>query len=122
MSELPQLQEDAPDGSMIVVPTDGRPLFRLLKTQEGRAGSSDFQPRFGKRVAIENGVSLLQQTACSHYLSRDQAYAYNFKGSRVARVSLAPHVGHFARTGPHDGHVDVWARVEEFTESAEVEP
>jgi hypothetical protein len=121
VSELPQPQEGAPDGSMVLIPTDGRPLFRLLKTTEGRPNTGDFKPPFGKGVAIARGIALLRYTACSHFLSREQAEAFNFKGSRVARVSLAPKVGHFARTGPQDGHVDVWARVEEFTESAEIE-
>lgn len=106
---------------MLVVPTDGRALFRLLRSRDGDPNGGDFQPRLGKGAAVTSGVPELSRLALSHYLTRAQAEAVNSQGSRVARVSLRPGMGHFARTGTVAGHVDVWARVEDFVTSAEIE-
>ena len=121
MSEPLRPPEDAPEGSVLIVPTDGRPLFRLLRSSEGRVGGNDFQPRYGKAVAEALGIPEWRRIALSHYLTEEEAAAQNQKGSRMSRVSLPPEKGHFARTGPLAGHVDVWARVEDLVDGAEIE-
>ena len=106
---------------MLVLLTDGRPLYRLLKSGEGQPNGGDFQPRLGVKAAAGAGVQELKRLARSHFLSREEAEAVNAQGSRIAVVALDPGVGHFARTGILAGHVDVWAGVEDFVNAADIE-
>jgi hypothetical protein len=45
------------------------------------------------------GKPELERSGLSHYLSLEQAAAFNTQDSRVARVTVAPSAGHFAAPG-----------------------
>lgn len=94
-------------------------MYRLVTHDPPNSG--DFQPRYGKRYALEEGVPELMRVGISHYQTREDVDTINTRGSRVARLVLDERF-YLARTGEISGHLDVWARVEEFVEVAEVVP
>ena len=118
VADVPTPGPDAPEGALLVIPGDGREVFRLVRNDP--PSSKDFQPRYGKGAAKAAGVSELLRQGLSHYLTIDDAQAVNTQNSMVAKLPLNEGLFNFARTGQLTGHLDVWGRTEDFVELAQL--
>lgn len=110
-----------PRGSVIAirVPADEMVLYRLVLSDPPEP--QDFEPK-SEAVADAAGTYELSRLGISHFLTRDDVEAVRTRPeSLVARVTLRPGRRiHIARTGSLQGHVDVWAPLQELLENAEV--
>lgn len=116
-ADFPEL----PKGTVIAirVPSQGLELYRLVLNDPPQP--ADFEP-MSDVVAGAAGMYELSRLGVSHFLTREDVEAVRKRpDSLVARVTLQPgRRVHIARTGTLQGHVDVWAPLQELFENAEI--
>jgi hypothetical protein len=112
-----------PEGCLVAVPSGGITLHRLVVNE--RPEPEDFQPS-RQRQAEKQGLSELDRTGLSHFLTAEAAKEIIWKPSqRVARLVYPAHSRiHIARTDRDlPGHFNVWIPVdllEAVVETAEI--
>ena len=119
MPDLPVPGSEHPEGTLLVFPSDGREVYRLLRRGSEEPDSGDFQPRYGKKASKAAGQSELLRLGISHFLTLDDAQAVNTQNSRIAKVTLSEGLFNFARTGQLNGHIDVWGDKDDFVQLAQ---